>query len=231
MTVLLHMDWRDDTGRGTFDAMITDPPYSQRTEDGFRTNADLDRRGVGYSAIDRDYCHSLVREWHGRIAWWWAIFGDDISARWWREALADVGLYTFPPVVWCKVGAAPRFHGDGPAPQCEYLTVARPKGRAFMDWRSLPGWYQAGCVRAGHGHMGVTGAKPESLMRAIVRDYTRPGWSIIDPHAGSGTTLVAARAEGRTCVGYEVDPATYAIAKARIEAPYQPDLFAFGRPQ
>lgn len=48
--------------------------------------------------------------------------------------------------------------------------------------------------------------KPEWLMRALVRDYSRAGDLVCDPLAGYGTTLHAAIAEGRRAIGSERDP-------------------------
>jgi site-specific DNA-methyltransferase (adenine-specific) len=62
-------------------------------------------------------------------------------------------------------------------------------------------------------------------MRAIIRDYTRPGDLIVDPCAGGATTLLAAAIEGRRCIGSEMDPETYAKAVRRLEAGWTPDLF------
>ena len=45
--------------------------------------------------------------------------------------------------------------------------------------------------------------KPTDLMRWLVRLVTPPGGVVLDPFAGSGTTLVAARAEGVRCIGIE----------------------------
>ena len=63
------------------------------------------------------------------------------------------------------------------------------------------------------------------MMRAIVRDYSRPDWLIVDPCAGSGTTLLAAAMEGRRAIGAEMDPATYGIASQRLHREYQAPLF------
>jgi site-specific DNA-methyltransferase (adenine-specific) len=63
-------------------------------------------------------------------------------------------------------------------------------------------------------------------MRAIIRDYTRPGDLIVDPFAGSGTTLLAARLEGRRAIGAELDPKTFALAVKRLSTPWTPRLFA-----
>lgn len=47
--------------------------------------------------------------------------------------------------------------------------------------------------------------KPIDLMRWLVRTYTNPGDLILDNVCGSGTTLVAARLEGRRSIGIEAD--------------------------
>ena len=67
--------------------------------------------------------------------------------------------------------------------------------------------------------------KPLWLMRAIIRDYTRPGDLVCDPCAGGGTTLLAAAMEGRRAVGAEIDPKTYALAQKRIARGYTPTMF------
>lgn len=58
--------------------------------------------------------------------------------------------------------------------------------------------------------------KPIALMRWLVRLITPPGGVVLDPFCGSGTTGIAALAEGARFLGIEVDPAYVAIARARI---------------
>ena len=65
-------------------------------------------------------------------------------------------------------------------------------------------------------------------MRALVRDYTRPGDLVCDPCAGGATTLLAAAIEGRRAIGAELDPSTHAKAMRRIARGYTPDLFTPG---
>lgn len=63
--------------------------------------------------------------------------------------------------------------------------------------------------------------KPIALMRWLCRLVCPPGGVILDPFAGSGSTIVAAMLDGFGAVGIEKD-ATYAsIARARVEA-YRP---------
>lgn len=47
--------------------------------------------------------------------------------------------------------------------------------------------------------------KPLALMQYLIRTYTNPGDTILDFTSGSGTTLHAAKLEGRKCIGIERD--------------------------
>jgi site-specific DNA-methyltransferase (adenine-specific) len=53
-------------------------------------------------------------------------------------------------------------------------------------------------------------------MRTLVEAATPPGGSVLDPFAGSGTTLLAAAACGRSAVGVELDPRYAALARRRL---------------
>jgi site-specific DNA-methyltransferase (adenine-specific) len=60
--------------------------------------------------------------------------------------------------------------------------------------------------------------KPLRLMRWLVRLVTPPGGLVLDPFAGSGTTLVAAVLEGFRALGCERDPEYATVARARVAA-------------
>ena len=66
--------------------------------------------------------------------------------------------------------------------------------------------------------------KPIELMAWLLRLVTPPGGLVLDPFAGSGTTLVAARRERIRCMGIERDPRSVAIAAARVGAQYEVKL-------
>jgi DNA modification methylase len=57
--------------------------------------------------------------------------------------------------------------------------------------------------------------KPQALMRWLVRLVVPVGGTLLDPFAGSGSTLIAARAEGFDAVGVEQDADNYADALRR----------------
>ena len=67
--------------------------------------------------------------------------------------------------------------------------------------------------------------KPTDLMRWLVRLVTPPGGVVLDPFAGSGSTLVAARAEGFRAVGIEREQEYADIIAARLS---QLSLFTEG---
>ena len=55
------------------------------------------------------------------------------------------------------------------------------------------------------------------MMRDIVK-ITEPGGRILDPFAGSGTTVLAAVLEGYSATGIEVTDAYAKLARERIDA-------------
>jgi site-specific DNA-methyltransferase (adenine-specific) len=245
--------WQDVLGDvGECDAVITDPPYSPRQHLGFKSGNDYAEhtkterkknsarraaRGdaplsemrygsMPYAPIDGDIARDSVEKW---ITWgpsWLFIFGDHISFRQWEDAAIAVDWYTFAPVVWLR-GRMPRFQGDGPSSDCEYALAARPKRTTKCG--SLPGHYTHSWLRLGSADDRIlTGQKPLGLMRRIVKDYTQPEQLIVEPHAGSGTTLLAAAMEGRRAIGAEMDPKTYALAVKRLSKGYTERLFRDG---
>ena len=64
------------------------------------------------------------------------------------------------------------------------------------------------------------GGKPTALMEALVRDYSRPGDTVLDSHMGAGTTGVACVRTGRKFIGCEIDLEAFALACRRIEQAY-----------
>ena len=53
------------------------------------------------------------------------------------------------------------------------------------------------------------------VVHALLRSYTTPGQTVLDPFCGSGTLLVAAAADGRRAIGSDVDPVSVFVAKAK----------------
>ena len=90
-------------------------------------------------------------------------------------------------------------------------------------------YYTAKASRADRNTSGATNThptvKPTDLMRWLVRLVTPPGGVVLDPFAGSGSTLVAARAEGFRAIGIEREQEYADIIAARLS---QLSLFTEG---
>jgi len=58
--------------------------------------------------------------------------------------------------------------------------------------------------------------KPIALMKYLCRLITPPQGIVLDPFAGSGSTLIAAKQEGFNYIGFELEPEYIEIARARL---------------
>jgi DNA modification methylase len=217
-------DWREvlaDVER--CDAVITDPPYSARVHSGQRTGAEASKSKINYAAITEDDCAEFVGRWSKRTLHWSVVFSDHVGSWWWERAFNAAGWYVFAPVAWIRKNATPRVAGDGPTSAIDYITVSRPRKRLAPGRSgSRPGFYEAIILSTTVEH---TGGKTLDGMRAIVRDYTRPGDLVVDPFCGSGTTALACAIEGRRCITSELDPNTFEIARRRLETGFTPNMF------
>ncbi len=71
-------------------------------------------------------------------------------------------------------------------------------------------------VNSRAGKFNHPGTFPVDLPAWCIRLHGKPGAVVLDPFAGTGTTLVAARLEGARGIGIELDPAYLAIARQRL---------------
>lgn len=216
--------WQDVLADAEVDAEIVDPPYSDRVHS-FVVDERLD--GASVDGLRPEYACWTPAEVHEYVAarsplvkgWMVALTSHDLIPAW-ESAHAEAGRLCFAPVVCVMRGMSFRKQGDGPASWAVYAIVARPRSKRFMG-----GWACAGAyVGAGGGDGGGRG-KPDWLMQALVRDYSRPGDLVSDCFAGYGSTGAAALALGRRFVGAEVDAEAYAEAVRRLARPLQVDLF------
>ena len=59
--------------------------------------------------------------------------------------------------------------------------------------------------------------KPVALYTWLLNKYAKPGFKILDTHAGSASSLVACHRAGLECWGFEIDKFYYDKAKERLE--------------
>ena len=110
----------------------------------------------------------------------------------------------------------------------EYILVfskegfRRPKGdrentiqkEDFLAWTKSVWPFQAVQAR----QVGHPAPFPVELPHRCIQLYTYKGDVILDPFAGSGTTCLAAKQDGRDFVGYEINPDYCRLAEERLDA-------------
>ena len=215
-----HTDWRALLGRarelGGVDSLIVDAPYSERTHVANDCSAGRDPRSMkdpgkvnrplNYACWSHSDVAAFCSSWCPAVRGWMVSVTDHVLARAWADEMEAAGRYVFSPIACVQSGSRIRLLGDGPAQWSTFAVVSRPRDGAWLSsWRSerlgrgevvsLPGAY---VVPPGESDRSpVVGGKPLWLMRALVRDYTRPGNLVCDPCCGAGTTGMAAIMEGR----------------------------------
>lgn len=210
---------------GWFDAVVTDPPYSERTHKGHDAGAQEGRDGakratLGYGSLTEETATDLANHFARLCTGWTVWMTDHILAPAISSALERAGRYVFAPLPFHQPGRSVRLSGDGPSSWTDWIIVSRTA--AQMRWGTLRGGYIAGEGWADKRRMG---GKPLPLMLQVIDDYTRLGQTVLDPFLGGGTTAVACERLGRSCTGIEIDPEAFDIACKRVdEAARQPDL-------
>jgi site-specific DNA-methyltransferase (adenine-specific) len=209
------------------DAVITDPPYSERCHSVHDSTAKDARDGatraaLGYKAMTLEDVAYFAAQ-YDRVCTGWVVWMTDSDlALHVRNALEKFGRTAFAPLPFYQPGRSVRLSGDGPSSWTDWIVVARTK--AQNKWGTLPGGYVAG---PGWNDKERMGGKPTLLMDALVCDYSLPGNVVLDSHMGAGTTGVACARNGRRFVGCEIEREPFDIACERIAcAQAQGQMFA-----
>ena len=185
----------------SFQAVITDPPYSERTHSKARSTV----KGEVVAAIDflsftdEDLFNALSQ--CGRLSSGWVIATLDYNHAFRFETHPPINLRQLRIGVWVKNNPTPQITGDRPAQGWEAISYLHGKGKATWNGGGRHGNYVSNTATP----TGHPTPKPLSMLSSFVERFTNPGESILDPFAGGGTTLLAARNLGRKAVGIELD--------------------------
>jgi len=222
-----------DLPSASVDAVITDPPYSsggmvrgdrvQETGAKYLSSGRLGDEG-DFAGDNRD---------QRAYAYWSALWlseamrvtrtgGVVLMFTDWRQLPATSDALQAGGWVWRGIVPwAKSFGARGARPmagrfavQCEYVVWGSRGGMPVRmgEDACLPGFYQGNAPREREHQT----QKPMEVMRELVK-ICPEGGVILDPFMGSGTTGVAAMAEGRRFVGVEMVEHYQAISQRRIQ--------------
>ena len=213
------------------DHVITDPPYEAEAHTKARRTTSskwrsTNEHGKAVEEYEIDFvpitetersaaCFQMARVSRG----WIATFCQVEAVDRWRSAMLAAGASWRRACAWVKPDGTPQLTGDRPAQGFECIATAWAgvgKSRWFAGGKR--GVYTFCVNDFGRIDRPHPTTKPIDLMISLVRDFTAPGDTILDPFAGSGTTGVAAIRLGRNFIGWERDPKYHAIALKRLQA-------------
>lgn len=180
------------------DCLLTDPPYdSLKPHMKMGTKTRLKKRW--FKVPPREYLVEVFQEcWRvlkkDRHA---LIFCDCPTSDWTKPLFLELGARRCRRLVWDKMTIG---MGYGFRRRYEFILWAE-KGKAWFREKMIGDVFQWPRVRDGRPVR-----KPPQLIEKLLHQVTHTGWTVLDPFAGSGSTVEAANNLGRKVIAFEIDP-------------------------
>lgn len=200
--------------------MVTDPPYGVEYDAKWRTKV-LDEKGKRATVrATGKVMNDDQADWHEA----WELFPGDVAYVWHADRFSPVvgrsletcGFALRNLIIWNKSSLA--------------------IGRGDYHHKHEPAWYAVRKTGTGHwngsrkettvwdidkpqkSETGHSTQKPVECMRRPILNNSKLGDAVYDPFLGSGTTVIAAETEGRSCYGMELSPAYVDVIVRRWES-------------
>ncbi len=211
---------------GSVDLVVTDPPFGIGELE--------DQRGqkrdgvVSYTAKLKDEDNltleaatKLFEETAGELVrvlrpggMFYVFFAWDAHQAF-RDSLTSVGLVVAPvPLIWDKGRTTSAFRGYDYSPCYEPILFGYKPPRTRRLAKAAASILRFSPLHANHKVHPFE--KPLSLLKFFIEQSTVAGETVLDPFAGSGSTLVAAKELGRRAIGIEVDREHFGMAQSRL---------------
>lgn len=187
----------------SIDLALTDPPYLVRYRDRLGRSLTGDRRGdwlePAFAAL-----YQLMRPHRFVISFYGWHRADQFITAWRKAGFSIIGHFVFAKHYASRMGFTEARH------ECAYLLA---KGQPEKPANPAPDVLPWGKYTGNRHH---PTQKPLEILRRLIKTYSRIGDVVLDPFAGSGSTLIAAHSLRRSWIGMEIDPAYHGKALKRL---------------
>ena len=204
------------------DLILTDPPYDMpSTKAGGKSelaksiqgafdelkNANL-TNGITYEFLD------LMVQLQDNINIY--IWCNLKQIKFYLDYFIDKHKCKWDEIIWYKTNAMPCFHNKYLTDK-EYCLYFRKGGYCNpINYETAKTVYSLPINILDKKKYGHPTIKPLPIIKNLIINSTQKGDLILDPFAGSGTTLVASKQLGRNYIGFEIDEKYVDICRKRI---------------
>jgi site-specific DNA-methyltransferase (adenine-specific) len=184
------------------DFILTDPPYlvSYKPRDGRQVSND--NNDAWLKPAFAEMYRVLAADGFCLTFYGWP-HADRFMQAFRAAGFRPVGHFAFPKPYSSSVGHVRCQH------ECAYL-LAKGSPRTSSPLSDVVAWSE------NTGNKLHPTQKPTSILRPFIESYSPEGGIVLDPFAGSGSTLVAARDLERSYIGMEIDARYHAVAARRL---------------
>lgn len=197
---------------GSFDCVITDPPYGMNFQSNHRKTIPKHKRIVGDDSIDSRWiaeCFRILRDGGALV-----MFCNWGTSYEWRDDLIANGFRVVSQVIWDRMHHGMGDLEGGFAPMHDVIWYATKGRRVFKGDRPKSVLrFKRPSPSEDNGH---PTSKPIELMEYLVKHVAQG--KVLDPFMGSGSTGVACSFLGVDFLGIEIDQDYFEISKKRIES-------------
>lgn len=210
----------------SIDCIYTDVPYLYECGGGgsspvaLRIRANADR--LAEAGIDKGFDYDIFNEFArvmkkcNLFIWCSKLQLFDI-ANWWLEWARKKNVrLNYEILVWNKTNPTPATNNTW-LPDTEYCLYFRETGVKLNDgYENKHKFYVSGLNVIDKNNYEHPTCKPFEFVEKHLLHVTQPGDVVLDPFAGSGTTLLACKRNGRNYIGFEIDPHWVDVMKDRL---------------
>jgi adenine-specific DNA-methyltransferase len=227
---LFHQFWQGDSidlsskfRPGSIDCIITDPPFGVDNQSNMATTAEGKANATKIAndetpeiaiKVFNEVMDALLPRTADNTDLY--VFTSGQVLKEWLQVADDLGRHGFRrvghPLIWEKEGPG-MGNLDAWGIGYEFIIFLK-KGNRKRSAERRNGVLRYPQIRPGdliHPH-----EKPLGLLGELIRHSTDARDFIVDPFGGSGSTVLAARDQGRSAVGIELDPIRHEKANRRL---------------